>query len=72
MYSTAALHLRDGGREKWGHYGREKGTSDVVTLWPSLRGYEPVLTLISAGYHMPLPYGNFELPCGNHDLHHRH
>jgi hypothetical protein len=23
----------DGGTEKWGHYGREKGTSDVVTLW---------------------------------------
>jgi hypothetical protein len=69
---VVAWHSIDGGRENWGHYGREKGTSDVVTLWPSLRGYEFVLTLVSAGYHMPLPYGNFELPCGNHDLHHRH
>jgi DNA-binding transcriptional LysR family regulator len=25
----------DGGAGKWGHYGREKGTSDVVTLWPT-------------------------------------
>jgi len=25
----------DGGAGKWGHYGREKGASDVVTLWPA-------------------------------------
>jgi hypothetical protein len=24
----------DGGAEKWGHYGREKRASDVVTIWP--------------------------------------
>jgi hypothetical protein len=35
--------LDDGGTEKWGHYGREKGTSDMVTLWPSLGVYEPAL-----------------------------
>src|SRR5690242_1109297 len=28
----------DGGAEKWGHYGREKGASDVVTLWPTASG----------------------------------
>src|SRR5436309_4877377 len=27
---------RDGGSEKWGHYGREKGASDVVTQWPAV------------------------------------
>ena len=31
---TASLVPSDGGAEKWGHYGREKGASDVVTLWP--------------------------------------
>jgi len=29
------LILNDGGARKWGHYGREKRTSDVVTLWPA-------------------------------------
>jgi len=28
-------HRDDGGAGKWGHYGREKGASDVVTLWPA-------------------------------------
>jgi len=32
--SVSRLNL-DGGSEKWGHYGREKGASDVVTLWPA-------------------------------------
>jgi hypothetical protein len=27
--------IGDGGAEKWGHYGREKGASDVVTRWPT-------------------------------------
>jgi hypothetical protein len=25
-----------GGSEKWGHYGRKKGASDVVTQWPAV------------------------------------
>jgi hypothetical protein len=32
-----------GGAEKWGHYGREKGTSDVVTLWPAAGATRPDL-----------------------------
>src|ERR1700679_2842486 len=31
----------DGGAEKWGHYGREKGASDVVTLWPYWPDFRP-------------------------------
>ena len=33
--SVSRLNL-DGGSEKWGHYGREKGASDVVTQWPAV------------------------------------
>jgi hypothetical protein len=33
----------DGGTEKWGHYGREKGASDVVTLWPAAGAMAPDL-----------------------------
>src|SRR5580658_4067671 len=31
----------DGGAGKWGHYGREKRTSDVVTLWPAAGAMRP-------------------------------
>jgi antirestriction protein ArdC len=31
----------DGGAGKWGHYGREKGASDVVTLWPAASARKP-------------------------------
>ena len=31
----------DGGAGKWGHYGREKGASDVVTLWPTAGATAP-------------------------------
>ena len=31
----------DGGAGKWGHYGREKGASDVVTLWPTAGAMAP-------------------------------
>jgi len=36
-----AQRRRDGGSEKWGHYGREKGASDVVTLWPTAGAAAP-------------------------------
>src|SRR5205809_1125945 len=39
-FSTPTRRTRagpnDGGSEKWGHYGREKGASDVVTQWPAV------------------------------------
>jgi hypothetical protein len=38
---SASLVFADGGAEKWGHYGREKGASDVVTLWPTASGTAP-------------------------------
>ena len=31
----------EGGAEKWGHFGREKGASDVVTLWPAVGATGP-------------------------------
>ena len=33
----------DGGAGEWGHYVREKGTSDVVTLWPACGAQAPDL-----------------------------
>ena len=33
--------IDDGGAEKWGHFGREKGASDVVTLWPAVGATGP-------------------------------
>jgi hypothetical protein len=48
------------GPAMWLRYGHRSGVC------------EPALTFISAGCRMLLPYGNFELPCGNHDVHHLH
>jgi hypothetical protein len=48
FYRTARLVVNRssqivGGAEKWGRYGREKGTSDVVTLWPAAGAPAPDL-----------------------------
>ena len=34
-------YINDGGAEKWGHYGREKGASNVVTRWPTAGATAP-------------------------------
>jgi hypothetical protein len=40
----------DGGAEKWGQNGREKGASSVVTLWTRRSGaMSYALTLMSSG-----------------------
>jgi hypothetical protein len=49
-----------------------KGPAMWLRYGRSLRVYEPALALISAEYPVQLPYGNFELPCGNRDLCHGH
>jgi len=40
-YLLAIRHFAVGGAEKRGHYGREKGASDVVTQWPAAGATAP-------------------------------
>jgi hypothetical protein len=35
QYLVGSASPADGGAEKWGHYGREKGAGYAVTLWPA-------------------------------------